>query len=75
MQSSKVAQFYDDPAKRRADARATNLAQYRRSLSIDESVRWTLHRQQAYLRRRLLSWVRQWKNAPRSRPEPARAAG
>jgi hypothetical protein len=71
MQSSKVTQFYDDPAKRRADARATNLAQYRRALSIDESMRWTLHRQQAYLRRRLLSWVRQW--APR--PSPARAAG
>jgi 2-polyprenyl-6-methoxyphenol hydroxylase-like FAD-dependent oxidoreductase len=75
MQSSKVAQFYDDPAKRRSDARAVNLAQYRRSLSIDESMRWTLHRQQAYLRRRLLSWVRQWKNAPRARPAPARAAG
>jgi 2-polyprenyl-6-methoxyphenol hydroxylase-like FAD-dependent oxidoreductase len=57
MPASKIAQFYADPVKRAADARSTRLADYRRSLTIDESWKWKAHRRRVYIRRRLFGWV------------------
>jgi 2-polyprenyl-6-methoxyphenol hydroxylase-like FAD-dependent oxidoreductase len=58
MAAGKLAQFYDDSVKQASDNRATRLAGYRRSLAIDPRMRWVLERQQVYLRRRLIGWVR-----------------
>jgi hypothetical protein len=58
MGAEKIAQFYDDPVKQAADARSASLAHYRRALTIETGLRWTLHRQQVRLRRRLLGWIR-----------------
>jgi hypothetical protein len=35
-----MAQFYRDPVKRAVDADAMRLAHFRRSLTIDPSLRW-----------------------------------
>jgi hypothetical protein len=59
--SRKIAQFYADPVKRRADGRSIRLAHYRRSLTVDDSLRWKVHRGRAYLRRRVLGWVKELK--------------
>jgi 2-polyprenyl-6-methoxyphenol hydroxylase-like FAD-dependent oxidoreductase len=58
MGAEKIAQFYDDPVKQAADARSAGLAHYRRALTIGTDLRWTLHRQQMRLRRRMLGWIR-----------------
>jgi 2-polyprenyl-6-methoxyphenol hydroxylase-like FAD-dependent oxidoreductase len=58
MAASKIAQFYDDPVKQASDNRAARLAKYRRSLALDPRMRWVLERQQVYLRRRLIGWVK-----------------
>src|SRR5262245_46614808 len=68
MTADKIAAFYGDRAKQRSDTRATRLAEYRRSLTVDDSLVWTLHRRQAFLRRRLFGWVRQLKAARRPQP-------
>jgi 2-polyprenyl-6-methoxyphenol hydroxylase-like FAD-dependent oxidoreductase len=59
MGRGKIAQFYADPVKRAADGRSTRLAHYRRALTIDDSLRGRARRGQAYLRRRMLGWVRE----------------
>jgi 2-polyprenyl-6-methoxyphenol hydroxylase-like FAD-dependent oxidoreductase len=59
----KIAQFYRDPAKQAADARALRLAHYRRSLTLETGLRWAVHRQQVLLRRRALGWVRDFRHA------------
>jgi 2-polyprenyl-6-methoxyphenol hydroxylase-like FAD-dependent oxidoreductase len=59
MERGKIAQFYADPVKRAADGRSTRLAHYRRALTIDDSLRGKARRGQAYLRRRVLGWVRE----------------
>ena len=59
MTVSKIAQFYDDPVKQASDSRAARLAGYRRSLAIDPRIRWVLERQQVYLRRQLIGWVKE----------------
>ena len=59
--SRKIAQFYADPVKQRADGRSIQLAHYRRSLTIDDSLRWKAHRGRAYLRRRVVGWVKELK--------------
>src|SRR5262249_36974963 len=61
MAADKIAAFYTDRAKLRADTHASRLAEYRRSLTVDDSLVWTLHRRQAFLRRRLFGWVKQLK--------------
>jgi len=58
MGAEKIVQFYDDPIKQAADARSAGLADHRRALTIETDLRWTLQRQQVYLRRRLLGWIR-----------------
>ena len=57
MDKHKIAQFYRDPVKRAVDADAMRLAHYRRSLTIDPSLRWNLHRRQHFMRRRIVSWM------------------
>ena len=59
MNADKIAQFYDDPVKQAADARASRLAHYRRALTIKTGLYWTMRRQQLYLRRRALAWIDQ----------------
>jgi hypothetical protein len=58
MKAEKIAQFYNDPVKQKSDGRAAHLANYRRSLTIEQSWRWEAHRCQALVRRRVLGWVR-----------------
>ena len=43
------------------DPQLDDLAHYRRSLTIDDSLRWKAHRGRAYLRRRVLGWVKELK--------------
>ena len=57
MGAEKIAQFYQDPVKRAVDADAMRLAHYRRSLTIDPSLRWNLHRRQHFMRRRIVALV------------------
>ena len=62
---AKIREFYQDRAKQEADHRALRLAHYRRSLTLDSGLRWTVHRNQVLLRRRMLGWVRdlRWSQA------------
>ena len=64
----KIGQFYDDPIKRRTDMRAERLNAYRRSLSLDTSLIWKVHRSQVYLRRRALGWLRNLEARTPARP-------
>jgi len=57
MDAEKIAQFYRDPVKRAVDADAMRLAHFRRSLTIDPSLRWNLQRRQHFMRRRIVSWM------------------
>ena len=52
---AKIAAFYADPVKVAADAEALRVAEYRRSVSLETSLGWRLHRTQVLLRRRLRS--------------------
>jgi 2-polyprenyl-6-methoxyphenol hydroxylase-like FAD-dependent oxidoreductase len=54
---AKVGQFYADPKKMAVDAYAMRLAHYRRSLTLDPSLRWDLHRRQHFMRRRVIGWM------------------
>ena len=71
MTSPKIAQFYADPVKQAADARSAYLANYRRSLTLDESLKWQAHRRQLYFRRRIVGWIKDFRIQP---PRPMRAA-
>jgi 2-polyprenyl-6-methoxyphenol hydroxylase-like FAD-dependent oxidoreductase len=59
--ATKLLEFYNDPVKQAADRRSSRLAQYRRSLTVDDSLRWKAHRGQAYMRRRFLGWLKRFK--------------
>jgi 2-polyprenyl-6-methoxyphenol hydroxylase-like FAD-dependent oxidoreductase len=61
MEASKIAPFYSDPVKRKSDGRSKQLASYRRSLTIDNSWGWEVHRLQATVRRRLLGLIKELK--------------
>ncbi|HEX2942798.1 MAG TPA: hypothetical protein VHO91_17240, partial [Rhodopila sp.] len=41
----KIGAFYDDTAKQTSDAQALHTARYRRAVTTETSLRWTLHRQ------------------------------
>jgi hypothetical protein len=58
MEAGKIAQFYADPVKQRSDRRAIRLSNYRRSLTMENSWTWDMHRRQAFLRRKIIGWVR-----------------
>jgi len=57
MGQAKIATFYDDPIKCACDAQAAHDAEYRRSVSTEDGLRWRVHRQQVYLRRRVRAWA------------------
>ncbi len=57
MDAGKIAQFYDDPAKRACDARALAWSEYRRSVTADPSLGWEVHRRRVFLRRRVQGWL------------------
>jgi hypothetical protein len=61
MAANKIAQFYSDPVKQKSDGRSQHLASYRRSLTIDNSWSWEAHRLQASVRRRLVSFVKEFR--------------
>jgi 2-polyprenyl-6-methoxyphenol hydroxylase-like FAD-dependent oxidoreductase len=63
MGRDKIVEFYRDRAKQAADRRALGLAHYRRSLTVDTSLRWGLQRRHALVRRRVLGWVRDLRRA------------
>ena len=50
----KLAQFYQDPAKRQFDDKAVRDAQFRRALCSETGWRWKAYRTQYYYRRRTL---------------------
>ena len=54
MDETKIAAFYDDPQKAAMDAHALAQAEFRRSFTIDTSLRWRARRQAQFLRRRLM---------------------
>jgi 2-polyprenyl-6-methoxyphenol hydroxylase-like FAD-dependent oxidoreductase len=53
MGQDKIAGYYADPSKQAVDAECLRLARYRRALSTEEGLRWTLHRKQVFIRRSL----------------------
>ena len=57
MGRQKIAAFYDDPAKRAVDAHAIELANYRRSLTVETGLRWSTHRRMEIFRRRAIHQV------------------
>jgi len=63
----KIAAFYDDPVKRASDARATHDAHYRRALSTETSLGWTLHR----WRLRVQGWLPDLGSRLRPQQQPA----
>jgi 2-polyprenyl-6-methoxyphenol hydroxylase-like FAD-dependent oxidoreductase len=66
MGADKIGAFYDDPVKQASDARALHDAEYRRSVSTELGMRWELHRQQFFLRRRIVGLVSKGRTAWRS---------
>ena len=57
MGADKISEFYDDPVKCAADARAAHAAEYRRASTTGEGLRWNIHRNRVFLQRRLRSWL------------------
>lgn len=74
MGAAKIVQYYDDPAKRACDARSSAWSEYRRSVTIDPSLGWEVHRRRVYLSRRVQGWLDQVISAPISAASPPRAA-
>jgi 2-polyprenyl-6-methoxyphenol hydroxylase-like FAD-dependent oxidoreductase len=59
MGRNKIAAFYSDPVKRAADAKSIHDAEYRRSVTIEPGLRWSVHRTQVHARRLVRVWGRQ----------------
>ncbi|MET2832642.1 FAD-dependent oxidoreductase [Mesorhizobium shangrilense] len=57
MASAKIATFYADPVKQAMDAHGLHLAQFRRSLTIQNDLRWRARRQLHFSRRRILHGI------------------
>jgi len=57
MGKEKIRNFYSDPIKQALDAEAIRMAHYRRSLTVDRSLRWDFHRRQHFARRRIAGWL------------------
>ncbi len=56
MGKEKIEDFYADPVKQATDSEAMRMAHYRRSLTVDRSLRWNLRRRQHFVRRRIAGW-------------------
>jgi len=54
MDAEKISRFYDDPKKRASDVSALHAAEFRRSFTLDPTLKWAIRRQGQFLRRRLL---------------------
>jgi hypothetical protein len=57
MADAKIAQLYDDAAKQEMDRHGIQLADFRRSLTIDTDLQWRARRQLHFSRRRILHEV------------------
>jgi 2-polyprenyl-6-methoxyphenol hydroxylase-like FAD-dependent oxidoreductase len=57
MGKDKIRDFYSDPIKQATDNDAIRMAHYRRSLTVDRSLRWHFHRRQHFTRRRIAGWL------------------
>jgi 2-polyprenyl-6-methoxyphenol hydroxylase-like FAD-dependent oxidoreductase len=57
MGKDKIKDFYSDPIKQATDNDAMRMAHYRRSLTVDRSLRWHFHRGQHFTRRRIAGWL------------------
>ena len=53
MDATKIQQFYHDPMKQSCDAEALRTANYRRSVTVETSLPWKLHRQRVALQHQL----------------------
>lgn len=74
MGKEKIKQFYSDPVKQATDSEALHMAGYRRSFTIDRSLRWQFHRQQHFARRRIAGYFNQTTRArPLAVPNQAKA--
>jgi len=71
MAAGKIAQFYGDPAKVACDAQALSWSEYRRSITIDPSLGWEVHRRRVYLGRRVRGWLDRLASAPDPAPSAA----
>lgn len=75
MAAVKISSFYDDPVKRACDAKALHDSEYRRALSTDQSLFWTLHRHRVALQERTLAWLRRNPGPTIPRVAPPGTAG
>jgi 2-polyprenyl-6-methoxyphenol hydroxylase-like FAD-dependent oxidoreductase len=57
MGQDKIRSFYSDPVKQAQDSDALRAAHFRRSLTIDRSLRWEFQRRQHFARRRMADWL------------------
>ena len=57
MAAAKITTFYGDPAKLAMDARGLHLADFRRSLTIENDLRWRAWRQLHFSRRRIMHGI------------------
>ena len=61
MGANKLSAFYDDPVKRACDAKALHDAEYRRAVSTEPGIRWSIHRSRVQATEQLKAWL----NGPR----------
>lgn len=59
MGKDKIKEFYSDPVKQATDNEALHMAGYRRSFTVDRSLRWQFHRRQHFARRRIAGYFKQ----------------
>jgi 2-polyprenyl-6-methoxyphenol hydroxylase-like FAD-dependent oxidoreductase len=71
MGKKKIGEFYSDPIKQATDAEAMRMAHYRRSLTVNRSLRWDLHRRQLFTRRRIANWFNRASASPSVTPNLA----
>ncbi len=71
MGKEKIKDFYSDPIKQATDLEAMRMAHYRRSLTVNRSLRWHFHRRQHFTRRRIAGWFN--RTSARQSAEPDRA--
>lgn len=67
---SKLSSFYDDPVKRACDAKALHDAEYRRAVSTELGLGWSVHRSRVQATERVKAW---W-NGPRKMPSVVQAS-
>lgn len=65
MGKDKIKEFYSDPVKQATDHEALHMAGYRRSFTVDRSLRWQFHRRQHFARRRIAGYFNRTTSARR----------